>query len=177
MTGELRIFADCSNCAAKNPEDLFFGTCIADLGNEFIGCANCIQGDSGETCDFCDFSKPVFVCLEQQCSQGGPGHEHILREWLDDCYKHVCVVYIRGISILTLLSLQMLQPPLYSSLSGRTVSTSCRKSTKMFLLRSRRRSLSVRGYGMLCSLLPGRDGTWFGAKPAKHPTARHRLVY
>ncbi|KAK1754119.1 hypothetical protein QBC47DRAFT_462066 [Echria macrotheca] len=88
ITGELRDFTYCSGCATQELEDLFFGACIADLGDEFTGCANCIHGNVGEACDFCDFAKPVFVCLEQHCEQRGPGHEHILRGWLDDSYKN-----------------------------------------------------------------------------------------
>lgn len=88
ITGELRYFATCSKCDNKNLEDLFFATCTAALDDEIAGCTNCIRADVGNDYDFCNSAKPIVVCLEQACDETSPGHEYILRKWLEDQYQY-----------------------------------------------------------------------------------------
>ncbi|KAK0726802.1 hypothetical protein B0T26DRAFT_747199 [Lasiosphaeria miniovina] len=85
VTGAFRDIGYCSSCRMDSPEELFFGKCIAALGDDFVGCANCILNN---TADECDVYKPFMVCLMPACDESGPGHEHVLRDWLDRRYRN-----------------------------------------------------------------------------------------
>ncbi|KAK4233055.1 hypothetical protein C8A03DRAFT_39266 [Achaetomium macrosporum] len=88
ITGDLRYTIQCSECAEKEAEDMFFASCIADQENRFAGCANCIIEGDGSGCDFYGFGRPVVICLESDCDKTGAGHEHVLRGWLDSRYTN-----------------------------------------------------------------------------------------
>lgn len=84
ITGEFKVASVCTGCRSGDPVDQFIMSCISTANEGTTGCANCIAKGQADTCDV---QTPVAVCLDLNCPITTIGHEHLVRQYLEDHFQ------------------------------------------------------------------------------------------